>query len=72
MNIKKLMQKMHDATTEEEKLSITNEILSQFNSLSESEKETVRNEFMEGLNEKLTEAEKLIKKTGHETSLKVA
>jgi len=62
MDIKKLMQKMHDATTEEEKSSILNEIVSQFNSLSESEKETVRNEFMEGLNEKLKKAEELIKK----------
>jgi len=62
MDIKHLMQKMHDASTEKEKLSIKNEILSQFNSLSESEKETVRNEFMEGLDIKLQEAEKLIKK----------
>ena len=81
MDIKNLMQKMHDATTNKGKLSIKNEILSQFNSLSESEKEIVRNEFMEGLDAKLREAEVLIKeidiaieisKLSNEISLKIA
>jgi len=62
MDIKQLMQKMHDATTEKEELSIKNEIISQFNLLSEPEKETVRNEFMIGLDEKLREADELMKK----------
>jgi len=81
MEIKKLMQKMHNATDKKEKLSIKNEILSQFNLLSESEKEDVRNEFMEGLDVKLKEAEDLIKRVdfvielsniSNETSLKIA
>jgi len=62
MDIKHLMQKMHNASTEEEKLSIKNDILSQFNSLSELEKESVRNEFMSGLDEKLKEADEVMKK----------
>jgi len=62
MDIKRLMQRMHDATNEKEKLDIKNEILSQFNSLPESEKETVRKEFMEGLDEQLKKADELIKK----------
>ena len=56
------MQKMHDAATDTEKLRIKNEMLSQFNSLSESEKKIVRNEFMQSLDEKLKEADELIKK----------
>jgi len=62
MEIKNLMQKMHDAATDTEKLRIKNEMLSQFNSLSESEKKIVRNEFMQSLDEKLKEADELIKK----------
>jgi len=77
MDIKLFMQKMHEASTEKEKLDIKNVILSQFNSLSETEKETVRNEFTESLNIKLQEADELIKKIDiarmvHETSLKIA
>ena len=53
---------MHDNNNEEDRLIVKNEILSQFNLLSESEKEIVRSEFMNGLNEKLKEAEELIKK----------
>jgi len=62
MDIKKLMQKMHDAATEKEKSGIKNEILSQFNSLTEQDKDIVRNEFMEGLDGKLKEAGELIKR----------
>jgi hypothetical protein len=62
MDIKQLMQQMHNAQSEQEKNLIKEEIKSQFSSLSDSEKEEVRNSFMEGLNEKLEEADKLISK----------
>jgi len=62
MDIKSLMQKMHDASTDVEKLSIKNEILSQFNLLSDLEKEIVRNDFMSGLDNKLKEADELMDK----------
>ncbi|GHV29359.1 hypothetical protein FACS1894177_00110 [Bacteroidia bacterium] len=83
MEIKQLMQKMHDASNEQEKALVKKEIISLFSSLSEPEKETVRKEFLEGLDEKLKEADELIEKMdsaelediirmSHETSLKIA
>jgi hypothetical protein len=61
MDIKSLMQQMHDAD-DRNKERIKNEISSQFSSLTEEEKEAVREAFMQGLDAKLEEANRLIKK----------
>lgn len=63
MDIKLLMKQMHNASNEQEKNLIKEKIKSQFSSLSDSEKEKVRNSFKESLDEKLKEADNLIKRT---------
>lgn len=57
------MKQMHNASNEQEKNLIKEKIKSQFSSLSDSEKEKVRNSFKESLDEKLKEADNLIKRT---------
>lgn len=53
------MQQMHDASDQEKKI-IEKKIQSQFSALSDVEKEEVRKEFLEGWDEKLAEADRLI------------
>ena len=62
MDIKQLMQQMHNALSEQDKKIIEEKITSLFSSLSEQEKKAVQKEFLTGLDEKLEEADKLIKK----------
>ena len=62
MDIKQLMQKMHEATTEEEKESVKDEIGEQFSFLSDSEKEEVRKEFLSSLDEKIEEAKETLER----------
>jgi hypothetical protein len=60
MDIKLLMQQMHNASTEQEKNLISEKIKSQFFSLSDSEKEDIRKSLKESLDEKLKEADSLM------------
>ena len=53
MEIRELMQKMHNAPDEEQKQIIVREIESVFKSLSDTEKEFVRKEFMSSLDDRL-------------------
>ena len=62
MNIKNLMQELHDSSTEKEKQIVEGKIKLQFSLLSESEKKEVQKHFMEGLDEKLSQANSIIKK----------
>jgi hypothetical protein len=62
MDIKLLMQQMHNASNEQEKKDIEEQIKLQFSSLSETEKKAVQMEFLEGLDAKLEEVDKSIKK----------
>jgi len=62
MDIKYLMQQVHDASTEKEKDFILKEVESQFSVLSEFDKKKVQKEFLEGLDLKLKEADELINK----------
>jgi len=62
MNIRELMQKLHNTSNEKEKEEIKKEILSQFSSLDEFEKEIVRKEFLKGLDEKFKEADNVLEK----------
>jgi len=62
MDIKQLMQQMHNASSEQEKKNIEEKIQLQFSSLSDAEKKTVQKEFLEGLDTKLKEVDKSIKK----------
>jgi predicted transcriptional regulator len=62
MDIKNLMQQMHEAQSEEEKNRIGEEIKSRFSLLSDSEKKEVQKNFMQGLDAKLKEADALIAK----------
>jgi len=56
------MQKMHDATTEAESVKIETAIKNEFDSLTASEKERVRKEFITSWNEKLEETAEALKK----------
>jgi len=56
------MQKLHNTSNEKEKEEIKKEILSQFSSLDEFEKEIVRKEFLKGLDEKFKEADNVLEK----------
>ena len=62
MNIKDLMQQMHNASSEQEKVQIEKKIRLLVFSLSETEKKDVKKMFLAGLDEKLNEADRLIKK----------
>jgi hypothetical protein len=62
MNIKQLMLQMSNASSEQEAKHVEDEIKLQFSLLSDAEKKVVQKEFLEGLDEKLEEADKLIKK----------
>ena len=53
MNIKELLQRMHDAQDEEQKRVVEQEIARQFELLSDAEKDIVRNEFMVSLDDRL-------------------
>jgi hypothetical protein len=87
MNIKQLMQDMHNASNEEEKKVIEEKIKSQFSSLSEPEQKAVKTAFLNGLDSKLKEADDLFDRVDvalvvseisqysqktHKTSLKLA
>ena len=62
MDIHKLMQQMHVAT-DEEKSKIVEEVKTNFSTLSDSEKELVRKEFLESLDKKIDEAKIILEKT---------
>jgi hypothetical protein len=62
MDISKLMQSLKDAGTESEKKQIEEEIKSQFASLNDSEKELVKKEFMNSLDEELEKTQKALEK----------
>jgi|GEM_PF-2727754 hypothetical protein len=62
MDIKSLMQQMHEAKNEAEREEVKTLISSQFNSLSESEKEVVRVEFIESWDEAILFATEKLKK----------
>ena len=62
MDIKDLMQKMHNASSEQEKKRIEKEIRLLVSLLSDAEKKNVQEMFLAGLDEKLNEADSLIKK----------
>ena len=53
---------MHEASTNSEKVIIEEEIKNNFNSLSESDKELIRNEFNKAWDEKLEETKAFLKK----------
>ncbi|MGV8094513.1 MAG: DUF5053 domain-containing protein [Mangrovibacterium sp.] len=63
MDIRVLMQKMHDAESDAEKDFIQEEISKEFSSLSEEDKKAVRKVFLEALDEKIEEARRVINKT---------
>jgi hypothetical protein len=62
MDIKLLLQKMHDAETDSEKESIKGEIENRFNLLNDEDKKKVQQDFMQSLDNKLNEAEETLKK----------
>jgi len=62
MDIRELMQRLHNASTEAEEAQILASIKNEFDSLSDSDKEFVRKEFLTSLDEKLEEAKDLIKR----------
>lgn len=62
MDIKDLMKQMHAATNEQEKERIKNEISSQFESLSDTDKEIVRTDFLSGLDDKVKQTSDTIRK----------
>jgi len=62
MDIREWMQKMHEASTEIEKEQIVDEIKKEFHSLSDSDKELVRNEFTKAWDRKLEETKESLKK----------
>jgi uncharacterized protein YaaR (DUF327 family) len=62
MDIKKLMQEIHNAPGKEEKECVQEKIKAQFSSLSEEEKEHVRREFISSWDEKIVETKKALEK----------
>lgn len=60
MDITFLMQKMANASTEEEKRQVEKEISSQFETLSEEEKKRVQEAFVKSWDENLQEGQKLL------------
>ena len=62
MNIQELMQKMHNASSEQEKKQIEEEIKLLFSSLSDTEKKEVQKLFLQELDRKLDETDRVIKK----------
>ena len=62
MDINILMQKMHSAKNKSEKESIKNEIISMFSLLSDEDKNVVRKEFAECMQEKIDEGKELIER----------
>ena len=62
MDIKQLMEQMHYAKNEHDKKHVENIIKLQFSLLSDEEQKAVKKEFLEGLDMKLNEADRLINK----------
>ena len=67
MDITSLMQEMHNANTEVEKTDIKNKIIAQFDALSETEKELVRDTFLKALDNTIDEGKKFL----NEVDLKI-
>ncbi|MCL2651450.1 MAG: DUF5053 domain-containing protein [Candidatus Azobacteroides sp.] len=61
MDIKKVMQEMHEASSEAEKKQIIDKVKAEFNSLTEEEKKNVRKLFLLSLDDKMEEAKKVLK-----------
>ena len=61
MDITSLMQEMHNANTEVERVSVKNKITTQFDALSETEKELVRDAFLKSLDNVIDEGKILLK-----------
>jgi len=62
MDIREWIQKMHNASTDTEKEQITVAIKELFDSLSNEDKELVRQEFLKSWDEKLEETKEALKK----------
>jgi len=62
MDIREWMQKLHNASTDAEKDQITVAIKGVFDSLSDTDKELVRSEFLKSLDEKLEETKEALKR----------
>ena len=62
MDIREWMRKMHNASTDAEEQNITAGIKEMFDSLSDTDKEFVRNEFLRSLDEKLEETKEVLKR----------
>jgi hypothetical protein len=69
MDIKALMQRIHDAANDEERERIQEEIVSGFSSLSEEEKKVVRKDFIDGMDAKIEEGKRLIEKVDIELAI---
>lgn len=61
MDIKKIMQKMHETSSEIEKKQIFDEVKTEFSSLTEEEKKNVRESFLLSLDDKLEESKQALK-----------
>jgi len=61
MDIKKVMQEMHNASSDVEKKQIIDKVKKEFNSLSEEEKKNVRELFLLSLDNKIEESKKTLK-----------
>ena len=72
MNITKLMHDLHNASNESEIEIVTEKIKRQFSSLSDSDKELVKIEFLKLWDEKLDEAKSVLNRIDDKTSLRVA
>jgi phosphorylcholine metabolism protein LicD len=63
MDIKKLIQEMNNATTEDERKQIEEKINNSFSSLTADEQQAVRDAFVKIVDDRLQDASELIKKT---------
>jgi len=61
MDIKKVMQEMHEASSEAEKKQIIDKVKTEFNYLTEEEKKNVRELFLLSLDNKIEESKKALK-----------
>ena len=61
MDIRSLMQEMHNARTKKSKEIVIEKIKTQFNALNDLEKEEVKKSFIESLDEELENARKKLK-----------
>jgi hypothetical protein len=61
MDIKKIMQEMHNAPSEVEKKQIIDRVKTIFNSLTEEEKKNVRELFLLSLDDKIEESKNTLK-----------